>query len=137
MIGDIHGRADLLARLHVMIQDDATSHSEAARKAVVCLGDYIDRGLESRGVVELLLDAPLPGFEVVHLKGNHEDVLLRFMDDPAIGPNWFAMGGDATALSYGVQIPSGLTSTERFDHVCEALIERMPERHFEFFANLD
>ena len=67
-IGDIHVRVDLLARLHVMIQGDASSHSEAARKAVVYLGDYIDRGLVSRKVVELLLDASLPCFEVVHLK---------------------------------------------------------------------
>ena len=80
-IGDIHGRVDLLKRLHVLIQDDASSNSEAAQKVVVYLGDYIDRGLESRTVIDLLLDDPLAGFEVVHLKGNHEDALLRFMDD--------------------------------------------------------
>ena len=120
-----------------MIQDDAASNSEATQKVVVYLGDYIDRGLESRTVIDLLLDDPLPSFEVVHLKGNHEDALLRFMDDASFGPDWFAIGGDATALSYGVHVPSGLTSTTRFEHVREELKTRIPERHFAFFKNLE
>ncbi len=120
-----------------MIQDDASSNSEATQKVVVYLGDYIDRGLESRTVIDLLLDDPLAGFEVVHLKGNHEDALLRFMDDASFGPDWFAIGGDATALSYGVHIPSGLTSTARFEHIREELSVRIPERHFAFFTSLE
>ncbi len=39
-------------------------------------------------------------FETVYLKGNHEDALLRFLEDLSIGPNWFAIGGEATVLSY-------------------------------------
>jgi serine/threonine protein phosphatase 1 len=69
-VGDIHGRVDLLRTINALIHEDAY-HRQAPRNVVVYLGDYIDRGDDSRGVVELLLREPLPGFERIHLKGNH------------------------------------------------------------------
>ena len=82
-IGDIHGRADLLRTLTLLVHEDAYRR-QAPRNVVVYLGDYVDRGPESRGVVELLLREPLPGFERVHLRGNHEDIVLRFLEDVCV-----------------------------------------------------
>ena len=136
-IGDVHGRSDLLERLHARIRHDGQEAATNTDKVVVYLGDYIDRGLDSRAVIDLLLDRPLGGYEAVHLKGNHEDSLLRFLDDASLGPDWFAIGGDATAISYGARIPKGLSSTERFEHVQAELRARIPERHLEFLRRLE
>src|SRR5579872_5983939 len=81
-VGDIHGRADLLQALHARIREDsaqaARDRSAPPRPVIVYLGDYIDRGMESRAVIDVLLEQPLAGFEAVYLKGNHEQSLLRF-----------------------------------------------------------
>lgn len=103
-VGDIHGRADLLERMLALILADARC-SRATRKIVVFLGDYVDRGPDSRAVVEMLRQGPpaLPawsGFRWVCLKGNHEDMMLRFLADPASGPNWMANGALATIGDY-------------------------------------
>ncbi len=135
-VGDIHGRADLLERLHELMGDDSRRAPANTESVVVYLGDYVDRGMDSRGVIESLLDSSLGGFAAVHLKGNHEDCLLRFLDDAAIGPDWFAIGGDATAASYGVRIPKGLDAAQRFEHVRAELRARMPTRHIEFLGRL-
>ncbi|HZF32859.1 MAG TPA: metallophosphoesterase, partial [Candidatus Angelobacter sp.] len=90
-IGDIHGRLDLLLQLHELIAADA-ARSRAQRRVLVYIGDYIDRGPNSAGVIDLLLDRPLPDFEIVHLLGNHEDTLLQFPDDMTVGPSWLTYG---------------------------------------------
>src|SRR5438105_1800889 len=104
-VGDIHGRVDLLRAMNQMIHEDAYA-AQAARNVVVYLGDYIDRGEASRQVIDCLIDEPLPGFERVHLLGNHEDSMLRFLGDIEIGPAWLAYGGVATLRSYGVDPPA-------------------------------
>src|SRR5215472_14676124 len=106
-IGDIHGRADLLDRLTQLIVADAAARSEvvpAAAPVLVHLGDYVDRGTRSREVLDRLIAGPPPGFTAVHLLGNHERAMLQFLDDTAIGPGWFAYGGMATLLSFGVPV---------------------------------
>lgn len=136
-IGDIHGRAGLLRRLHDKIEQDAAGAPSTTAKKLVYLGDYVDRGLDSRGVIDLILGAPMDGFEKICLKGNHEDALLQFLDDASVGPNWFAIGGGATAVSYGVQVPQGLSSVERFEHLRSDLLARIPREHLKFLYNLD
>lgn len=136
VIGDIHGRADLLARLFGQIQEDARSAPAGTTCVVVCLGDYVDRGADSRGVLDLLINCPLVGFEKVLLKGNHEDAMLHFLDEPSTGGSWFAIGGQATAMSYGVRVPNHLAPHERFDHVWLELRLRVPLEHRELLANL-
>ena len=103
-IGDIHGRADLLAALHRLIVEDTSHLTPGTEKLVVYVGDYVDRGLESRQVIDLLLDRPLPEFSAVYLLGNHDAWLLSFLVDAAIGPTWLRYGGDATLHSYGVAV---------------------------------
>ena len=69
-IGDIHGRLDLLSRLHQMILEDAQGAALDAR-ILVYLGDYVDRGPESAGVNDLLSQQTLLGFSAIPLMGNH------------------------------------------------------------------
>ena len=102
-IGDIHGRLDLLQQLHGMIVEDGGAWQ--GDRTLVYLGDYIDRGMHSREVVEELLDAPLSGFESVYLLGNHEQTLLDFLQYPKAASGWLAWGGRETLASYGIHVP--------------------------------
>lgn len=128
-IGDIHGRLDLLSRLHQMILDDAGA-SKARERILVYLGDYVDRGPDSAGVVDLLSQQVLPGFSAIHLMGNHEDFLLRFLDDTSSGTAWFANGGVATLRSYGVDF--NYAELVHPDRLRDRFSRRLPARHLEF-----
>ena len=135
-VGDIHGRDDLLDRLHAKIAADA-DRRDRARRVIVYLGDYVDRGLESRQVIDRLIDPPDDGFERVFLKGNHEDAMVQFLDDTGIGPSWMSFGGDATLYSYGVDVyatpPEG---AERLEHIQARLREALPGTHRRFLEDL-
>ncbi len=100
-IGDVHGCGSQLALLH-----DAILAAAAAgpwrRRVLVYLGDYVDRGPDSAGVVEALAAGPLAGFEAVHLRGNHEALLQGFLDGEEAWP-WLDNGGVATCRSYGLE----------------------------------
>jgi serine/threonine protein phosphatase 1 len=133
-IGDIHGRADLLRDLHQMIHEDAYAH-QARRNVVIYVGDYIDRGPESREVIDLLIEEGLPGFESVHLVGNHEDSILRFLEDVEVAPAWLTYGGTATLQSYGVRPPRGAKEDELLRAQAE-LAREMPASHLRFYRNL-
>ena len=100
-VGDIHGRDDLLARLLGQIEADARSRP-AQRNLLIFLGDYVDRGLQSKAVLDRLTGARLPGFEYVFLKGNHEQAMLQFLEDAAFGKTWKYYGGLETLHSYGI-----------------------------------
>ena len=102
-IGDIHGRLDLLWSLLKKIDADA-AHTPSKAINLVFLGDYVDRGKQSRGVVELLsLLKRKGGDRVTTLKGNHEEALLGFLADPSSGAAWGEHGGRETLVSYGVE----------------------------------
>lgn len=133
-VGDIHGRADLLADLLSLIRADAVN--APARRVLIYLGDYVDRGLQSREVVDLLLDHPPIGFEVIHLKGNHEAALLDFLADCRIGPNWLQFGGGATLLSYHVGLSTAESGGTDFIAAQKEFAERLPPRHLEFYRHL-
>jgi serine/threonine protein phosphatase 1 len=103
-VGDIHGQSERLRALHDCILKDAKSAPES-RRVIVYVGDYVDRGPNSPGVLDMMIANPLEGFSCIHLKGNHEDFMLRFIDgDIEAGANWFANGGDATLASFGIDI---------------------------------
>ena len=108
-IGDIHGRDDLLALIHEQIEAEIQGNNLGCSVTVVYLGDYVDRGPSSKGVVDRLLDSPIRGARSIHLKGNHEDVLLRFLESGQMAREWLSMGGGATVNSYGVSLRSGST----------------------------
>jgi hypothetical protein len=90
-----------LAALH----DKNRAHAATACAALACrvgyLGNYVDRGFDSKELINLLLDRPVLASSGVP-KGSQKDALLGFLDDPARGPDWFAISGDATVMSYGV-----------------------------------
>jgi len=134
-IGDIHGRLDLLRILHRKIDDDAAAHDDK-RRILIYLGDYVDRGSSSRQVIDCLLDDPLPGFNTVYLSGNHEEMMLSFLDDVSIGPMWMINGGDATLQSYGIGEPQGDTVEDRQRELQSAFVERIPRAHIEFLRGL-
>jgi serine/threonine protein phosphatase 1 len=134
-VGDVHGRLDLLERLHDIIEADAAG-IPAARKIVVYLGDYVDRGPDSRRVVDLLIEEPLADIDAVHLMGNHEALLLSFLVDPGQVRLWFMNGGDATLRSYGVDLWAETGADGRADYLRQAFIDRLPDSHLEFYRAL-
>lgn len=134
-VGDIHGRSDLLRSLHRLIAEDAARAPED-EKIVIYLGDYIDRGLDSRGVLDLLIDKTPEGVTPIHLKGNHEATLLRFLDDPSVGEAWIAFGGAETLYSYGVARATFASDRRALDKARLRLIENFPARHRAFLEGL-
>ena len=134
-VGDVHGRADLLRRLHKMIAADALAAPQP-RKRIVYLGDYIDRGPDSKGVLDLLVEAPLAGFERVHLQGNHEHALLGFLLDTRFAPVWLDNGGGATLRSYGIPVPDPY-EPEELRQTQERLRAGLPEAHRDFLRGLE
>jgi serine/threonine protein phosphatase 1 len=98
-VGDIHGSVGKLQNLVALCERDAGG----GPMTFVFLGDYIDRGPDSRGVVQYLMDlqARRPG-EVIALMGNHEALALAAIDDSRVVEHWLAEGGDATLCSYAV-----------------------------------
>ena len=137
-IGDVHGRKDLLDRLLRMIAADAKS-SAAGHKLVVFLGDYVDRGPESRQVIETVMAGPPPGtdwagFRWRPILGNHEQMMLRFLDDLEVAAAWLSPsnGGLETVRSYVGELPqpSGLHALQA------ALLKAVPAEHRRFLAGL-
>ena len=134
-IGDIHGRVDLLANLHRQIADDAQRHAKP-RMVIVYVGDYVDRGLQSRAVLDLLIEDPLEGFESVHLKGNHEAMMLQFLSDSRAASAWLEIGGNATLLSYGVKPKEEQSLLKRLAEAQEQLASSLPASHRQFLEGL-
>lgn len=136
-IGDVHGRLDLLKPLVEAIMADAAA-SEAERKIVIFLGDYIDRGPESRGVIRYLVElANIAGIEWRFLKGNHEEAMLGFLDDPTTGPSWCEYGGDATLASYGLRLPQMKHKREAWAHLSADLEHKVTRTERKFLEGLE
>ena len=139
-VGDIHGRADLLATLRKKIVKDARKAPRRAgieRKVVVYLGDYVDRGPDSFGVIEMLLDEPLAGFEEIYLKGNHEDYMAKFLIGDGDGLGWLFNGAENTIASYGVEPGDWMDfKPEKLRALRAELFEAIPERHRDFLDRL-
>ena len=99
-VGDIHGRLDLLLGVQRRIDVDK-ARLIRGRAVEVYLGDYIDRGPDPAGVVSRLIDRSQE-VHAVFLRGNHEQLLLDFLDGKDCLDEWLAVGGNATMLSYGL-----------------------------------
>lgn len=132
-IGDIHGRADLLDRMAELIRRDLGA-VPADDCITVTIGDYIDRGVDSRGVIERLVRNPFPT-RTVALKGNHDELLETFLRDPSVGPHWQKLGGLDTLYSYGVPI-SSLLAERDCETASAELRSAIPPAHLEFFSSL-
>lgn len=100
VIPDLHGRYDLLMQALYEISIWATEGT------VVFLGDYVDRGPQSKQIVDRLIQGPPEGWTWICLKGNHEDMLLEaYLDQGETRAWWFNNGGDTTMNSYEGVIP--------------------------------
>lgn len=132
-IGDVHGRADLLASLLLQIEVDIALHP-VSRPIAVFLGDYIDRGPDSKEVLDLLV-TPGRTPEMVFLKGNHETFLLNFLKVPTLLDNWQQYGGLETLVSYGLKPPMNPSFTDQA-RLARDLASATPESHRQFFEAL-
>ena len=132
-VGDIHGRLDLLDELLARIEADAASRP--ARKTwAVFLGDLIDRGPESAGVIERLRKWRPEHIRPVFLAGNHEEVFLTILGgDARFLANWLKFGGAECAASYGVD-PDLLRRIDE-DEAVAMLRAKVPRKHREFLES--
>jgi serine/threonine protein phosphatase 1 len=121
-VGDIHGCADELATLLGGLPLEQGDR-------VVFVGDYLDRGPDSRGVIDLLLEfRRTSGVDCTFLKGNHEDMCLAFLGRPGHwGESWLYNGGAAAIRSYGLDARSAPAAVEA----------AMPPEHIEFLEGLE
>jgi len=123
-VGDIHGRVDLLMDLAERILVDAAGLD--ARPEVVFLGDFLDRGDEGRETVEFMIEMTgWPEIDVVPLLGNHEKMLLDFLDDPERVRRWIGFGGLQTLTSYGVRASESTADPAELIRIRDELSEAM------------
>ncbi len=133
-IGDVHGEAAKLHDLHAAIFENWTLAHGGRPMTLVHVGDYVDRGPDSRGVIDQIraLEADAAArddYAVVNLKGNHEqmmlDAVMNFLSSR--WNMWLANGGDATLASYGADISSPPDDAVDADHL--AWLRSLPTRH--------
>lgn len=134
-IGDVHGCRAALREMHGRVREDLARHPHPA-PLVVHVGDYVDRGPDSRGVLEDLIRWDLAPVERVCLLGNHDELMLRFFADPWgvwSADHWVSgsMGGAATLASYGVD-PTG----ENLRALHAEAVRAVPAAHLAFLAGL-
>lgn len=134
-IGDVHGRDDLLAKLLGDIECEART-LPAARNVLIFLGDYVDRGLQSKQVIARL-SGPMPeGFEAVFLKGNHELAMQQFLEDAQFGRTWKYYGGLETLHSYGITELTLSDDPADFERARRKLTAELPDSHRHFLETL-
>jgi serine/threonine protein phosphatase 1 len=138
-VGDIHGCSDLLRVMFDAIE--ARVHDETrdgGPPIVIFLGDYVDRGRDSAGVLDLLATGRPFGCERRYLRGNHEQSMVAFMDDPMANRAWMLQGGAETLLSYGLQPPPIVGGSDQdWIGTAQALRERLPQAHYDFLTGLE
>ena len=133
-IGDVHGRLDLLDGLLRDIAQD--SENAPKRRVLVTLGDLVDRGADSAGVVERLLnlhaEPPFDAFELHFLMGNHDALMARFLDgaNDADASLWLSNGGTETLAGYGVDTGLDFAALHSEAHA------RIPQTHRNFIHGL-
>lgn len=133
-IGDVHGRLDLLQKAEEAIVRDA-EHIPGT-KLIVMLGDYIDRGPQSAHVISHIMDPAPEGFERICLAGNHEIVMLDYIDGWASYDDWMTMGAAELLRSYGLD-PDHLPLVFRSGAQLDAFIRQsLPHTHIDFIRSL-
>lgn len=141
-VGDVHGEtAALRSCLSRIAADFQPYRDKGGRGLLVFLGDYVDRGPDSRGVLEMLSELKAGaferyGFQCRFLLGNHERAMLDCLagDDPA---GWLAYGGRETLASYGIACSAALQDAPRRRALLVELAQRLPSRHLAFLNELE
>lgn len=107
---------------------------DAPRCDLVFLGDYVDRGRDSKGVIALLLELQGP-FKTHFLRGNHDQAMLDFLSEPASYRVWREFGAAECLLSYGVTPPEAADITT-LTHVRDKFVQALPPSHLRFLSSL-
>ena len=137
-IGDIHGRLDLLKQL--MDQIDAEPKPAGVTVKKVFLGDYIDRGVQSKQVLDYLIQladkesgAQKPDF----LLGNHEQVMRELVkkSDIKLLQDWMRFGGRETLMSYGIR-PAMLATAGNLNTMLGDFLEKYPKTHHDYVCSM-
>lgn len=135
-IGDSHGHLDQLQEQIALIEADGGKDAR-----IVFLGDYVDRGPDSRGVIEHLAQGLEVGRNWICLKGNHDRMFEWFLEDVPrhdphllVGYHWLhdRLGGAATLASYGVDVPDRI----RLEDLHAEVKAAVPQGHIEFLRAL-
>ncbi|WP_170417428.1 metallophosphoesterase family protein [Ruegeria atlantica] len=135
-VGDIHGQLDML---HAALARIEAEGGPDAR--IVFLGDYVDRGPDSRGVLDLLIEGQRAGRNWIMVKGNHDRMMTRFVQDCEIADgrlpitlNWLdpRLGGRTTLASYGVEV----ADNDRIHQVYDRARAAVPQAHIDFVNGL-
>lgn len=135
-VGDVHGRYDLLVALLEAVVADVATLAPADRPLLIFVGDYVDRGPGSAKVLSTLVWLSRhAAVEVAFLRGNHEAMMLAFIDDPDEALPWLRCGGAATLEAYGVGLPDRDIEEERW-RLRDELMDRLPASHLEFLRGL-
>lgn len=131
VVGDVHGRDDLLGDVAGAIEGELGSAPSTV--LTVLLGDYVDRGPSSASVLERLAGGRFPT-PIAALRGNHEQMLLQFLDDPLELESWRRYGGLETLHSYGVDV-SAVLRGRGYERARDAFLEALPKGHLEFLSS--
>lgn len=136
VVGDIHGRNDLLVAMLDKIIEDAEAASDERRPRFVFLGDYVDRGDHSAEVLDTLSTLKDESAQACEfLMGNHEAAMLAFLEDPVAGSAWLGWGGRQTVLSYGLDPVSREPDETELCDIREKLQEKASS-HLPFLKSL-
>ncbi len=130
VVGDVHGRLDLIKGLFAKIEQDNASKAEA-ETIIVMLGDLIDRGPDSKGVLDFLMKSPPKFAKLINLSGNHEDALLQGLDgNMDILRMWIERGGMQCLQSYGV--PPHFIAGQPEEYIHKVIQQAIPQSHVEY-----
>lgn len=132
-IGDVHGCLDLLVAMHERIRAEISRDAPADWR-IVHLGDYVDRGPDSKGVLDFLIDQCAAEPRILALAGNHDVGFLDFLEAPLVDGLFARNGGERTALSYGVSLDLGSMAAVMPGHA--ALVAAVPRAHVDFVEGL-
>ncbi len=136
VIGDIHGHLDKLANAVDLIDQDGGKDAK-----IIFIGDLVDRGPDSKGVIQFLIDGIATGRNWTVLKGNHDRMFEWFMQTPPrhdahmlVGMHWFheKIGGIETLASYGITVTPMI---DRLNEIHAQAIANVPQAHVDFLKS--
>jgi serine/threonine protein phosphatase 1 len=137
-VGDIHGRYDLMKALLAQIAADSAEAARGRLPMLVFCGDYVDRGPDSAKVLQALVWLQRRGgFALRLLKGNHEQGMLGFIEEPERGEPWLSYGGAETLAAYGVEPPAPGCAAEELTRARDALMDSLPASHLQLLSDLE
>lgn len=132
VVGDVHGCHTLYRRLESQILRDA--ESLRVSPTIVLLGDVVDRGPASADMLDLLTETPHADLTRLCLRGNHEDMMLNFLNNPGMGSSWLDFGGFETLMSYGLALDMDAgVSPRRLQQMLQAHI---PQAHRDYLQQM-